>query len=997
MTRRELVTALRRGEVVLVLGTGVTASLTKGEATSTWIGLLRDGVERLKAADPSGAALLEMRLESAKDPAALTTIAQDLRRDLGDDFGRWIARTVGKLALADDRIAKVIAELNAPVLTTNYDDLVERAIGVPTVTWRNPDEMRRILMKHSKGIGHLHGAWSQLDSVVFSQSDYQQIINDEAAQNVQRSIFTMKRVLFIGVGRGHEDPNFGPTLDAFSEQFQSTSSPHFRLCRDSEVDPSTELKSVVDLGYGTSHDELFDYLLTLSMESRGGGVPELRAHSGNQLVEILREKSTLWRDAETLSEKTVGELVVDPIFLPEPHDQYATSSVLGSDRQKPALIVVDDLLRGKGTVIVAGEENSGVSTAVIWMLARAMTLDPDSHTVLVDRPMMAGKDPVGRQIERFYRTAGLDGAQTVSQSGVLGIDNLRFEEGDRFAKAIRGTAAAKHGIKIVGVRESDALDIANALREEGETEPTVVYLGRFSKEEVRELARRVAPGREEQVAKYVMIVIREKNLPRTPFTATLLVELVQSGVKLKRGESEIAVLDQYLDLLLSADFLRARESAEMTLRNKRLVLELLARRFVERKEDTAPQSQVIEWLSEQFGELGWTYDALGCINDLIERRVLARGPESTIRFQRSAYLELMAGIAAKGDESFRSMVLGSPLQLASIVRTYAAMARNDSRVLEVMNLELDRIARKPPAGSVFSSVRQIQAVGDDVFSSEPKKVQESSDQAKVEESGNAIEKPREPYYDDSDDSDAPAFLTTRIEELSEARVAMLVVDLASRVLRDSDEIRNQTYKALILEKVLAAWVQFTDLYEAEISESPDVAEVLRAFFPGEHSADELEEFRQLLVRLYPSIVAASGIRYCLSGPALVKRLSEIELETPELGSFSALMRTTALYFSGGTEWVDSLRKIDDLAVRTFYSASFLASLARYAYVVDDRLADDQRARIRDFLRRVVAARYRFDDPEHKNRALNTFEDKLRKSALNESLKRKNRVAIQVDP
>ncbi|WP_167139175.1 SIR2 family protein [Diaminobutyricimonas sp. TR449] len=971
--------------------------MTRGAKTSTWPGLIADGVEHVSRRDPDQGALLRLRLDSAKTTEDLISIAQDLKRHLNRDFGRWIAKAAGGLQPHNKVVGETIGRLNAPILTTNYDDLLERVTNLPSASWDKPDEMRALLTNSRPAIGHLHGVWRDSESVIFSEGDYRRVTEDPAAQDVQTSAFNMKTFLFIGVGEGLNDPNFSPMVKNFAERFTTASDSHFRLCRDQDVDLTTELKTVVDIGYGEDFEDLPVFLEQLAMSGHEPTI-DLMARSKSRLLDRLRDNSTLWRDADTLDEKSLTDLVIPPIFLPEPHDQYATNSVVNTDKDKPSLVDLTGALRGGGIVVIAGEEYSGVSTAITYCLSQALDFRSNAHTILIDEPLVPGIHPVGRVVDRTYREWDVTADQVEIRSQLLlGVDNLRFEESERFKRAIGDICNSDGELAVIGVRQSDVLEIVNALKEKSTRELTVVYLGRFSSVEARELARRVAPGREDAVANSVMIVVREKNLPRTPFTITLLVELVQSGVLLQKEESEIAVLDQYLNLLLSADFIRTRGHLQMTLRNKRLVLESLARKFVEEREDKAPQAKVIEWLSDQFAELGWDHDALLCINDLIDRRVLARAADNTIRFQRSAYLELMAGLAARDDSSFRKLVFGFPLQLASIVRTYAAMTRNDAEVLEIVEKEIERITVAPPSGAVFGSVRRLEVVKE-LFSDESESEPGEVDPQGIQRGEDAVGRDglNKQYYDDSDDSDTPAFLTARLEDLSHARVAMLVVDLASRVLRDSDEVRDQKLKERILRKLLVAWVAFTDLYEMELAQAPDLDEVVAELFEERNpTSEDLEGLKSLLVRVAPSFLTESGIRYCLSGPSLVTRLAELDMSGMENGSFALLMRTLALYTSGSLRWVDSLRSLDDLAVKSFFSASFFASLARYAYMVDERLSEEQRGQIRHYLRRVIGARYNFRSQEHRNSVLNDFENSLRRARLQETKRSRRQITMSV--
>ena len=992
----QLTNALAAQQLVVVAGTGVTMSLTGGMPTSDWQGLIKNGIGHVHNRKSEEAALLDLRLERASTAEDLIGIAQDLERYLGEDFPRWIAHSVGQLKLIDPAVAQGLGQLGAPILTTNYDNLIEQALGVPSATWLQPSDMRRVIRMESPAIGHLHGIWSDIKSVVFSHGSYQTITESEEAQAVQAGAFNLKTFLFVGVGDGLEDPNFSPMVSRFSKYFQSSPNTHFRLCLDSEVDPATALKSVVDIGYGETYGELAGFLGRLGASAKAPDI-DLGAKSRVLLLDRLRDNSTLWRDADTINEKTVSELVVEPIFLPEPHDQYATSTVINPEKDKPIPIDLTETIKNGGTVLIAGEESSGVSTALAYCLAKALDHRPGTHALLMDDPLGHGIDPVGRFIDRTYEQWGIDKpSKETRERMALGIDNLRYDNSRRFDRAITAIVDAPAELKLVGVRQGDAVDVANILREKTGKEVTVVFLGRFSLSEALEIARRVAPGREEKVAGYVMVVIRQKNLPRTPLTVTLLVDLVQSGVQLQKQESEIAVLDQYLDMLLNADFSRSESSIMgMTVRNKRLVLEVLARKFVEEGDDKAPRSKIQEWLEAQFEELGWDYDVSRCIDDLVRRRVLTGSiDKNMIGFQRSAYLELMAGLAARDDKDFRELVFSSPLQLASIVRTYAAMTRNDKEVLQLVEKEINRISTTPLNGNVFASIRRIDPQkelfadrGEPEGEKEPS--EEASTEAVIEREGIAGS-----YYDDSDDSDTPAFMTARLEDLPASRVAMLVVDLASRVLRESDEVRDQELKKRVLRKLLVAWVSFTDLYEQELSQLPDLDDVVSSFISDDDpDPEKLEKLKGFLTRLVPVVVTESGIRYCLSGPSLVTRLFELDMEEGPHGEFASIIRTLALFTSESKKWIGTLKDIHDNALRSFFCASYFAGLARYAYIVDGSLNDADRDEIRAFLRRVIAVRYNFKGVKHKNQILNDFEASLRRDQLQEGRRKPRPISL----
>ncbi len=983
MTPKErLIQAAKASRLVVVVGTGVTASLTGGVRESTWTGLLADGVAKVGADNSKAGDLLSLRLDEADDVHELTSIANDIRVRLGENFGRWIARSVGDLPLRVPALAEALGELRSPILTTNYDTLLEKALGRSSASWVNPSEMRRILVERTGTIGHLHGVWTDSEHIVFSDADYVNLTRHTAVDQYQTAAFTMSTFLFIGVGEGLKDPNFDPMVRKFGSGFSNSEDAHFRLCRNSEVDQATELGSVIDVGYGDQHSDLLGFIKELASELGGPGA-DLLGRSRAQILHALRDNSTLWRDADTLDDKGFEDLVIAPTFLPEPHDQFSTNVVVKKERQRPATVDIDALLGADGTVLVVGEENSGVSTALAYCLQRALDLRPGAHSLLCAEPQGAGIHPLQRVVDRTYLEWGLKNpTDEIRCEQILGVDNLRADGTQRFQRAIADIVASPSRLKVIAVRQSDVVAMTNALKQGGE-DVRISYLGRFSDTEARTLAERIAPGRGREVATEAMTIIRDKNLPRTPFTLTLLVELVQSGTRLRTEESEIAVLDQYLSLLLDAEFLKVTPVPGMTVRMKRRVLEAIARKFVELKEDHAALTDVSEWVGELFSAVGWdNFSVRGCLDELIARRVLMVSADDVLRFQRSAYLELMAGLAAREDPAFRSMVFEAPLQLATIVRSYAAMARNDAQVLELVENELSRITVGPLRGSAFSSVRRVDA-RDELFADTS---DSGSEEPIATDTDTAVERSgmTGAYYDDSPDEDSPAFLAAHLEELSSARIAMLVVDLASRVLRDSDEVKDQTLKSRVLKKVLLAWVAFTDLYELEVAQYEEIDEVAIEIFgdPDTETSDEdRARLKAFLVRVMSVILTHSGIEYCLSGPTLTSRLLAHPIETDELANEVAVLRLVALLGSGGHEWVDALGGLPEPAIKSFFCASVLASRVRYAFITDDSLSDAQRDEVRAFLRRVIDARYNFRDVGHRNSVLNDFENQLRQERL----------------
>ncbi|WP_306232853.1 SIR2 family protein [Agrococcus beijingensis] len=935
----------------------------------SWIGLLTDGVQRIAERNAPRANLLRQELEMASSAEDLATVAAAVKRHLAADFPRWISQSLGDIEPVHTRLAKAIAGLDSPILTTNYDTLLETSLGRDSVSWANPTLMRDVVRNARKSIGHLHGVWSDSTSLVFSTEDYDALLRQDGAQDIQSSAFNMKTFLFVGVGAGVEDPNFSPMVEAFGRHFHSSDGAHFRLCRDSEVDSATELSVVADVGYGADHGDLAGFLESLAASVVPDRSSEIQARARDVLLDQLRDNSALWRDNEAILAGGLADLVVEPIFLPAPHDQFVNDSAL--DDSAGALsepFEADELIDQGGILLVAGETSSGVTTALIWLLDRAS--DRLQHPpILVDKPHAAGHHPVKRVVDRSLK--GWDAEGDSSSPVILGVDNLRREPARTYERALSDIQQLDAPLKVIGVQQEDALEIAAALQATDDgVEIRIAFLGRFSDREARAIALRIAPAKGEAIAQAAMEMVRTRNLPRTPVTITLVVELLAAGIAIEEGDTDSWVLSKYLDLLLDKHLPSSSPQTPMLIRNKRVAMEDIAAGFVEKRTDSASRELLFKRLEGLFARLGWNYDPGDLLDELIARHVLKRLPDGNISFQRSAYLELSAGMAARKNDALRQAMLQHPIEMASIVRSYVAMTRSDEAMLEVMERELDRIFNEKLTGRIFASVKQ-----------QPGRKELFADRGEPEDREQEDrEFPREGLmYDASDDSDTPAFLQGHLDELSGGRLAMLVVDLASRVLRDSDEVPNQELKQRVLTKLLHCWAVFTDLYEADLRELPNLDETVARLHPKDDpTTEQIEDLKTALVSIVPAFLTLSGMRACLAAASLHLALEDAELDP---GSTAELMRVLALYSSSSPRWTAALNGLDDQAARTFFGASFLASLARHTFMADEAVTDQQRDDIRAFLRRVVLLRYRFDGVRERNEALNRFEQRLRRDRL----------------
>ena len=217
----------------------------------------------------------------------------------GTEFKRWLRESVGALTVGDGGVIEALRDLEVPLVTTNYDGLLAEVTKRPVVTWRETDEVARVLRGGSDGVLHLHGHWKQPESVVLGIRSYEAVRQDEHAQAVMRALAMTTSLVFVGCGEGLTDPNFQPFLAWLERVNAGNTARHYRLCREEEVEKlqaeHPQGQRVFVLAYGKKHDELAGFLAGL----KTGGVAGtgIRADKG---VEVRKEKGP--RHSEAIAE-----------------------------------------------------------------------------------------------------------------------------------------------------------------------------------------------------------------------------------------------------------------------------------------------------------------------------------------------------------------------------------------------------------------------------------------------------------------------------------------------------------------------------------------------------------------------------------------------------------------------------------------------------------------------------------------------------------------------
>jgi len=281
------------GRLVVVVGTGATAGATGNASTASWTGLVEHAIDRCVSSgtrDPDWAARAKADVHSPYD-SDLIAAAEKATEALGGRssiaYRDWLREAVGDLETTDDSVPlalKALADAGALITTTNYDSILEDALALPAVTWRDSARIQRVLRGDERAVVHLHGHWAEPESVVFGSSSYADVLRDENAGLFLRTFLYTGTALFVGFGAGLADPNFSALRRWLRTVLAASPYQHYRVARDTQVasfqaqhDTGEHIRVISS---GPGHADLPVFLRSIATGVHTSGLRGLDADAG---------------------------------------------------------------------------------------------------------------------------------------------------------------------------------------------------------------------------------------------------------------------------------------------------------------------------------------------------------------------------------------------------------------------------------------------------------------------------------------------------------------------------------------------------------------------------------------------------------------------------------------------------------------------------------------------------------------------------------------------
>lgn len=254
----ELKKILKNEKIVYVFGSGISSALAN--TPLNWVTWIKTGIDFIL--DEQLAEELKDELENNESTELLISIVGKVINETKKDrtYTDWMQATIEGLKVENTSLAEILSLTKITrdiITTTNYDELLEVAIGLNSISYEEPDKAFYMLDKGKANyVLHLHGLYSSekdIDNIIATNDQYNSIYNDEAAQFIQQLLGT-RTLVFIGAGQTTEDINISRFIK-FADEKLKIDKPYVYIKRSAEREPKLPENFIV-VDYGDNYEDL---------------------------------------------------------------------------------------------------------------------------------------------------------------------------------------------------------------------------------------------------------------------------------------------------------------------------------------------------------------------------------------------------------------------------------------------------------------------------------------------------------------------------------------------------------------------------------------------------------------------------------------------------------------------------------------------------------------------------------------------------------------------
>ena len=928
--------AVSESDVIFIVGTGLSAATSANAPTATWVGLVRSGIFRARELDgelgDDWSKLVEeligygVRTGSAETIIKAAGMVADALKKIGIvAFNNWLRDDVGALDVKSRDAASALLSYPFPVLTTNYDTLLEQVGDRESRDWTDSRGFHDVVTRASRAIGHIHGVWNHPESVVLTESDYAALNAHESTRALEKAMATLKSIVYVGFGGGLSDPNFATLFAWHRSTFPESSVSHFRLCLSDEEDALRKEHAndhVIPVVYGDSYADLGPFLARNAPSSAG-----LITNEVGLARDVVQEARDMLRDSMThesvLVDASAGDLVredlvIPPVFLPVPHATFVRERIRRGQNTEVERLDGHEEVKSHDFFVVVGDDGSGLTTAIKWLATQSSELLGSAAPLFIrfadcrHRP-----DPFGSALTKAALSCGLvSDKSSPLPPHIVVLDDFKAAVPRLSDTVLAQIVAAPSIVKIIGCHQGEEDELTSKLSALG-VSPRVLFLGRMRRSDIGALAEKLSPGQGAQLAENALRVLDAEGLRRTPLTVSLLLYLAYRGSS-HETRNQASMLDAYTTLLLGIGDPHQNETG-LTETDLEAILGNFAESLIWDEKPSVSQSEAVRIVAEVINKYGWQANSAAVLEFFVKRRLLRRHGES-VEFARYAYFTLFAAKRALVDADFRKLIVGDLFYYQPVAVKLAALSRADEDLLKRLRTLIDdELADTVSPGSPYEPTPLIT-----VDELPPPDDSPSSDVARDADEPDDLELP---------ESDSVGSFGLVKSDMSTIARLHRTLTLISSILRDLDQVEDLVLKRELLVGTLELWGRFITALSTDSSLADLRSAIMRHFeSTGDGEDEKASDFIEFLSRSIPAGTAISGIEMALVSPKLASVLDSA-LDGGELSHTNERLTATLffLFLLRSKGWAEKAKALVDQAESTWVLTHFFQALCQDAY------------------------------------------------------------------
>jgi predicted MPP superfamily phosphohydrolase len=598
------------------------------------------------------------------------------------------------------------------------------------------------------------------------------------------------------------------------------------------------------------------------------------------LGELAHEMSVVADRLIDRSDAAIDDLVVARRFWPLPYEQVAAARQLDDETEADSIDAVAAASECQ-VVIVGGDGESGVTSALLWLLAEHFKRDGERLPAYIQYERGFSKL---QRLERAVRLAAsrvglaLERGDELPPS-IIAVDDVDVSHSGALNGFARHIAEHPDLRFILGCHGGDDAGLAEVLDARGVTHRRV-YLGPFGRAEMRELIDKLTGESSPEMLDQVFDVVLSQQLPRSPFIMAALVAVLREETDV-RSLNVSGLLDAYVKWLLGGGDAADFEGLGMDYRRREHLLGWLASVLVRERLKRLPRQQAERQLLDYFEAKGYTKSSARVLDSLIGRRILVEDPDG-IGFRHPAFLHLFAGRAMLDDRDFAGYVMRDPFDYHGAVQHAAGLRRSDRDLLVAID-------------AAFQTV--LEGLGEDVtaemfdhISTRPGWSHEDPSFAQLKE---AVETEEPKGLDDDqldllyDQVETKPRTPTHELPLPPLLIALgPATGLLGSVLRSSELVDDVGLKTEVFKHVVHAWSLVCIVTALREDQTSELRERLPELFSAESAPaeilDRLERLTELVLVFMMVLIASGAV-----GSQHLQRVIEATLDDEDFMASSA--------------------------------------------------------------------------------------------------------------